>query len=125
MAEKNKEIVAKADAAFADVDIEEFLALCVEDVKWTMVGDRTLTGKDNIREWMMSMNAAPPKISPANTIAEGDFITAYGDMTMTDKTGKVIPYSYCDIYRIRGNKIAELRSFVIKTEAKYKTSGEA
>ena len=58
-------------------------------------------------------------------IAEGDFVVARGDMTMKDKDGKTVPYSYCDVYRFQGDKIAELNSFVVKTEAKGKTSGVA
>jgi ketosteroid isomerase-like protein len=39
----------------------------------------------------------------------------YGDMTMTDPSdGKTKTYSYCDVYRFEGDKIAELNSFVVK-----------
>jgi ketosteroid isomerase-like protein len=61
----------------------------------------------------------PPKFTVHNVIAEGDFVTAYGDMAMQDKDGEVVPYAYCDIYRFRGDKIVELSAFVIQTEAKY------
>jgi hypothetical protein len=37
-------------------------------------------------------------------------------MTMNEK-GAVVPYSYCDVWRFRGDKLAELRAFVIKTAA--------
>jgi ketosteroid isomerase-like protein len=40
---------------------------------------------------------------------------------MKDKEGKAVPYSYCDIYRFRGGKIVELRSFVTKTEVRDET----
>jgi ketosteroid isomerase-like protein len=114
--------VAKADAAFAKGNIEAFLALCSEDVEWTMVGQKYTKGKDAIREWLASMNSEPPKFTVGKVIAEGDFATAYGDMTMKDRDGKIVPYSYCDIYHFRNDKIVELRSFVIKTEAMSKTS---
>lgn len=71
------------------------------------------------------MGIEPPKFTVANVIADGDFVTAYGDMTIKDKTGTTAPYSYCDIYRFRDGKIVELNSFVVKTEAKYETSGAA
>lgn len=122
MSEKNMEIVAKVNAAFAEGSTEGFLSFCAEDVAWTMVGDKTVKGKEAIRQWMASMDSEPPKFTVANIIAEGDFVTTHGDMTMKDKDGKAVPYSYCDIYRFRGDKIVELRAFVIKTEAKYETS---
>ncbi len=96
--------------------------LCAEDVEWTMVGDKTVKGKDAIRKWMASMNMEPPKFTVDNLIAEGEFVTAHGNMTMKDKDGKTVPHSYCDIYRFRDEKIVELSAFIIKTEGKYETS---
>ena len=126
MSERNKEIVGKVNAAFLEGNFEGFLEFCTDDVEWTIVGDRSVKGKEAIRQWMKSMAAEHPE-SPKFTvvnpvIAEGDFVVARGDMTMKDKDGKTVPYAYCDIYRFRGDKIVELRSFVIKTEAKYETT---
>jgi uncharacterized protein len=126
MSVNHKAIVAKVNAAFAEGSTEGFLACCAEDVAWTMVGDTTVQGKDAIRQWMASMGPMePPQLTVHNVIAEGDFVTAYGDMTMQDKDGKLVPYAYCDIYRFRGDTIVELRAFVIPTEAQSQTSAEA
>lgn len=125
MSEKNKEIVKKVDAAFAVGNPEGFLSFCAEDMEWTMVGDKTVKGKDAIRKWLTSMDSDPPKFTVKNVIAEGNFVTAHGDMAMQDKNGKVVPYSYCDLYRFRDDKIVALSSFVIKTEAKHETSSGA
>jgi len=116
MTVKNKAIVEQVNAAFADNDVEGFLSFCADDVEWTMVGDTTVKGKDAIRQWMASMDAQPPTFTVASVIGEGDFVAASGDMTMVDKDGKSAPYAYCDLYRFRGDKIVELRSFVVKTE---------
>jgi len=118
MSAKSKEIVEKVNAAFAENNLEGFLSFCADDVKWTMVGEKVVRGKDAIRQWLASMNMEPPKFTVENIIAEGDLVAAHGDMTMKDKDGNAVPYSYCDIYRFRGEKIVELRSFVIKTEGK-------
>ncbi len=125
MSEKNKEIIEKVNAAFAEGSTEGFLSFCAEDVQWTMVGDKTVKGKDAIRQWMASMDSEPPKFTVNNVIAEGDFVTAHGDVTMKGKDGKTVPYAYCDIYRFRDGKIVELSAFVIKTEAKYETRSAA
>jgi uncharacterized protein len=121
MSAKNKEIVAKVDAAFAQNNVEGFLSFCTDDVEWTMVGDRAVKGKEAIRDWLSSMGSEPPNFWPSGVIAEGDFVSAYGNMTLKNESGEAVPYSYCDIYRFRGDKIAELRSFVIKTEGKPET----
>ena len=121
MSATNKEIVEKVNASFAEGNVEGFLSSCADDVTWTIVGARTVSGKNAIREWMASMDMEPPKFTVDNIIAEGDFVTAFGDMTMKGKDGKTAPYSYCDIYRFRDGKIVELTSFVVKTEAKAET----
>ena len=124
MSQKNKGIIEKVNAAFAKGSTEGFLSFCAEDVEWTMVGDTTVRGKDAIRQWMASMgDMEPPKFTVDNVIAEGNFATANGGMTMRDKDGKAVPFAYCDIYRFRNDKIIALSSFVTKTEAKYEASG--
>jgi ketosteroid isomerase-like protein len=127
MSEKNKEIVRKVNEAFLEGKFEGFLDHCADDVRWTIIGDRTVNGKEAIREWMSSMEGMePPKFTVADpVIAEGDFVAARGDMSMKDKDGKDGDYSYCDIYRFGGDKIVELNSFVVSTEAKSKSSGAA
>lgn len=116
MSENYKEIVKKVDASFAEGNVEGFLDNCADDIVWQIVGDRTKTGKEDIRQWMSEMEGhEPPKINAKNHVAENDTVVAYGDMTMSEK-GETVAYSYCDIYRFENGKIAELASYVIKTE---------
>lgn len=116
MSEKNKEIVKKVDASFSEGNVEGFLETCAEDIVWRIVGDRTTTGKEAIREWMSEMEGnEPPKINAKNHVAENDTVVAYGDMTMNEK-GETVAYDYCDTYRFENGKIIELTSYVIKTE---------
>jgi ketosteroid isomerase-like protein len=67
----------------------------------------------------------PPLNIVANLIAEGDFVTALGNLTIKDKDGKAADYSYCDIWRFRGGKMVELKAFVIKTKVKDESSNAA
>jgi ketosteroid isomerase-like protein len=115
MVANTKEIVAKVNAAFTENNTEAFLAFCTDDVEWTMVGDVTKQTKKAIREWMGTMPPEAPKFDVKQVIAEGDFVVCYGDMTMKDEQKVEVPYSYCDLYRFRDGKIAELRSWVMKT----------
>lgn len=119
MSEKNKETVKQVDAAFSANNIEGFLELCAENVKWTILGDRIIEGKTSIREFVNSMGEMePPVIMNKNMIAESDSVAAYGEMTMKDKTGQSVPYAYCDVYKFQDDKIVELNSYVLKTETK-------
>ena len=114
MPENNKAILEKANAAITQGDYEGFLSFCTDDTEWTFVGDKTLRGKEAVRQWMATAYTEPPKFMVANLIAEGDFVTALGNITMKDEDGKEIPYSYCDVWRFRNGKMVELMAFVIK-----------
>ena len=115
MSENNKAILEAANAAIAQGNNEGFLLFCADDMEWTFVGDKTLKGKEAVRQWMATTYLEPPKFMVANLIAEGDFVTALGDITMKDENGKAADYSYCDIWRFRDGQMVELRAFVIKT----------
>jgi predicted SnoaL-like aldol condensation-catalyzing enzyme len=125
MAANRKEIVQRINDAFAENNLEKVLSFCTDDLSWTMVGDTTVSGKDSIRKWMASMDPQPPQISIQHTVAEGDFVIARGNMMMQEKrNGPSIPYTFCDIYRFAGDKVAELIAFVIRTD-KASTGGRA
>ena len=113
---KNKEVIEKVNAAFARGDVEAILSYCADDFTWTMVGEKPVKGKAAVREWMRSGPSEPPQFTVDAVLADGDFVTAFGDMTMKEKDGAVVPYSYCDVYRFSGDRIVELKAFVIKTD---------
>jgi ketosteroid isomerase-like protein len=117
MAANRKDIVKRINEAFAENNLEGVLSFCTDDLTWTMVGDTTVIGKDPIRKWMASMNPQPPQFTIQQTLADGDFVITRGDMTMPEeKNGPPIPYTFCDIYRFVGDKVAELTAFVIRTD---------
>jgi ketosteroid isomerase-like protein len=94
MSEKNKTILKNANAAVEKGDYEGFLSHCTEDTQWTFVGDRTLRGKEAVRQYMKATYIEPPRFRVDRLIAEGDFVTALGDIEIKDKTGKVVHSAY-------------------------------
>jgi ketosteroid isomerase-like protein len=114
MALNKKDVIKQVDDAFRRNDVEGFLSFCDDDFVWTMVGSDPVKGKDATRKWMGSGPPEPPNFTAHTVVAEGDVVTSIGDMTMNEN-GAVVPYAYCDVWRFRGDKIVELRAFVIKT----------
>jgi uncharacterized protein len=115
MLENNKAILLEANAAIAEGNYEGFLSFCADDTEWIFVGDKTLKGKEAVRQWMATEYVEPPLNIVAHLIAEGDFVTAVGDLTVKDEDGKAAHYSYCDVWRFCDGQIVELKAFVIKT----------
>ena len=118
MSEENKRVLEKANAAIAEGNNEAFLLFCTDDTEWTFVGDKILKGKEAVRQWLAMEYVEPPENKVTNLIAEGDFVTALGHLTMKDKHGNAAHYSYCDVWRFQRGKMVELTAFVIKTEEK-------
>jgi uncharacterized protein (TIGR02246 family) len=114
MPENHKEILQKANAAIQQGDYEGFLAFCTEDTEWTFVGDRTLKGKEAVRQWMAAEYQEPPKFEVHHLIAENDFVAALGEITLKDEAGKAARHAYCDVWRFRDGRMAGLQAFVIE-----------
>ena len=111
----NKEILEKANLAITNGDNEGFLSFCTEDVKWNFVGDHTLEGKEAVRKYMEKTYIEPPKFDIENLIAEGNYVTAIGKISLRNENGKTENFEYCDVWRFQEGKMAELKAFVIKT----------
>lgn len=114
MPEDNKAILRKANIAMAAGDVEGFLAYCTEDTEWNFVGDRMLRGKSAVREYLAATYGKPPKFDASDLIAEGEFVTALGQITITGKDGREASYWYCDVWSLRGDKLDKLRAFVVE-----------
>lgn len=121
MPESNKAILEEANAAIVAGDNEGFLAFCADDTEWTFVGDKTLKGKDAVRQWMATAYTEPPQFTVDHMIAEGDFVVAVGNIATKDEEGQMADSLYSDVWRFRDGQIVGLRAFVIKTENKDET----
>ncbi len=114
MAASKEDIVRQINEAFMQNNMEGFLDHCSEDVKWTMAGEKTTVGKEQIREWMKDMkDCEPPEFGVDRMISNEDSVVCFGDMKMKGENGEE-PYTYCDIYQFDGDKVIDLRSFVVK-----------
>lgn len=103
----------KANAAISKGNYEGFLNYCTDDTRWTFVGEQTLNGKDEVRNYMKKTYLQPPEVTVENLIADGDFLVAHGKITLKDSAGHGIEYLYCDVWRLSGGQLAELKAFVV------------
>jgi uncharacterized protein len=116
MLEKHKLILERGNAAISQGNHEGMLSLCTEDTEWTFVGDEILKGKEAVRQYMAITYIEPPKFTVTNMIAEGDFVTVVGEITLKNEDGKDIHHSYCDVWQFHDEQIAKLWAYVIKTD---------
>jgi len=115
---KNTSILVDANEHVKKGEYEAYLSYLTEDTKWFFVGERTLLGKEAVRQYIKEFYIAPPVFDMEKAIEEGDFVTATGNIALKNVNGEYVHYTYCDIWRFEDGKIAELKAFVIekKTE---------
>lgn len=111
---QNKITLEKANAAITKGDYEGFLSFCTENTEWTFVGDQVLKGKEAVRQYMKDTYVEPPKFVVEHLIAEGDFVSAVGRISLKDSKGKTTDYFYCDVWRFKDGKMDALKAFVIE-----------
>lgn len=112
MSDTNKATLEKANSAIRAGDHEGFLIHCHEELVWTTVGQGSLKGKAAVREWMSKNYIQPPEFTVERLISEADWLAALGTIAVDTDAGKST-HSYCDVWRFRDGKMAELRAFVV------------
>ena len=112
--ENGKQVLEAANAAITKGDYEGFLSYCTEDTVWNFIGDQVLNGKDAVRKYMAEVYTEPPKFRVESLVAEGDFVIAVGKINLKNAEGVPVDYSYCDVWRLRGGKLHELKAFVVE-----------
>ena len=117
MSEETKSILKRANAAMVEGDYEAFLSHCTEDVEWVFIGEQTLSGKEAVRQYIAETYTEPPRFTVERMTAEGDTVVAMGDITLKDAAGRDVHSAYCDVWRVRDGKLAELKAFVVETRA--------
>lgn len=116
MTENNKQRLEKANALVANGDHEGFLSYCTEDTEWTFMGDQVLKGKEAVRQYMAKAYKEPPVFKVENLIAEGDYVTAIGKISLKNERGELVHYDYCDVWQFREGKMANLKAFVMEAK---------
>ncbi len=114
MSKTNKKILEIANEAISNGDYEGFLTFCTNDTQWNFMGDQILHGKQAVRDYMSATYIEPPQFKVEHLIAEGDFVTALGQISLKNDEGEFLKYDYCDVWRFENGKMAKLNAFVIK-----------
>lgn len=114
MNQPNKAILEEANTYISKGEYEQFLSYCTEDTEWIFVGEQILRGKDAVRTYMANTYVEPPKFNVQQSIAEGDFVTVIGKISLKDQEGKSMEYDYCDVWTFRDGKLAGVKAFVIE-----------
>lgn len=105
--------------AFARGDVDFFGPNVTDDVRWEMVGDEVVEGREALLAMMRTNEGgALPELEVESVITHGNRAAVTGTMRLADDSGTVKSYGFCDVYEMSGfsnPKIRAVKSYVIET----------
>jgi len=114
--ENTRAILDRANKAFEEGRLDDFLALCTPDVTMSWPGTTEVwKGTDAIHQNMGPMMAGgwTMKLHVTEKIVEGDRAMGHGSMESTRPDGKTQTMYFSDIYHFTDGKISEVISYMV------------
>ena len=85
-----EEFLQKFNEAFVQNDINHIVDCTTDDIIWTMIGDKTIRGKEDLTVSMNEMkDASGLQLKIDTIIIEGNRAAVDGSMSMEDKEGMI------------------------------------
>src|SRR5690606_12668666 len=112
----NKVLLKTANEALEKGDIEGFLSFCTDDTEWVFIGEKTIKGKDAVKQYLEEAYTETTQFTIERMIEEGDLGVQVGEISSEYKKGEVEPYRDSGIWRFETGKMAELEAFGLKNE---------
>lgn len=113
-----RERVSKCNDAFIKGDADYIIHRVTDDVVWELVGEATLTGKEEVKNLLEPMRGVVAEEHLAETIiTQGNQAIVQGTMVMPDGKGNKKRYAFSDMYTFRdetSEQIQALKAFLIE-----------
>ena len=112
-----EEFLVKFNNAFVENDLNFIFDSVTTNVKWQMVGDPLLIGKEALIEAMNKVKQPKDmELNITSMIISGNAAAVDGTMHMKDDSNVEKKYSFCDLFKFsttEENKIEEMKSYII------------
>ena len=112
-----KAFIRDFNIAFVKGEIEALLDNLADDIEWHMIGDKTMSSKEEVKEFLAPMmSSKATELVIKHIVTHGN--TAACDGTMSFEDGSKI--AFCDFYTFTGHdknaKIREITSYGVELE---------
>src|SRR5690606_40505149 len=77
-----------ANEALEKGDIDEFLSFCTDDTEWVFIGEKTLKGKEAVKQYLEEAYTETTQFTIERMIEEGDFVVQVGEISFENKNGR-------------------------------------
>ena len=109
----NKQLLKDISEQFAKGNMEFVEPYLADGIKWNILGDGTVSGRDEVLEVnKMAQLETFPKITIKNIVGEGDFVVVESTGEAVTKTGKPYNQTYCEVFRFRNEELQEVTTYL-------------
>jgi uncharacterized protein len=113
MKTENNQLLIKISEEFAKGNLEFAGVYLANDVRWNILGENTIIGKEEVLEVSKMLQLESfPIITIKNIVADGDFVVIESTGKATTKNGKPYNQSYCDIFKFKEEKLTEITTYL-------------
>lgn len=111
----NRKILQQFLDVFNKNDIEGILGHMTDDVQWTILEDRQLTGKEAVRKFLYDYkDIQVASATRDHFIVEGDHASVGGEAVCRNvKSGEEFDMYYCDVYQLQNGKIRNMVTYIV------------
>ena len=109
----NMQLLKKISEEFAAGNLEFVKVYLAKDVKWNILGNSPVIGKDEVLEVSKMLQLESfPVITIKNIVAEGNYVVVESSGEAKTKHGNPYNQTYCDVFRFDGEKLQEITTYL-------------
>jgi uncharacterized protein len=98
---------------FAKGNLEFSAKYLAEDIKWNILGENPILGKEQVLEVSkMTQLENYPVITIKNVVVEGDYVVIEATGKATTRSGKPYDQTYCDVFRFKDDTLVEITTYL-------------
>src|SRR4028119_1085159 len=113
MNDTNTLSMKKISEAFAKGDMEFAEPYLSPGIRWNIIGEDTVTGKEQVLEVSKMLQLESfPVITIKNIVAQENYVVVESTGVAKTKVGKPYNQSYCDVFRFGDNKLQEVTTYL-------------
>jgi uncharacterized protein len=113
MKKLSSQFLIKISEEFAKGNLEFSGAYLAEDIKWNIIGEKPIIGKDQVLEVSKMLQLESyPVITIKNIVAEGHCVVLESTGEAKTKKGKPYNQTYCDVFKFNEEKLIEITTYL-------------
>jgi ketosteroid isomerase-like protein len=113
MMSRDNQLLKSISEQFAKGNMEFVEPYLAVGMKWNILGNGTVVGKDQVLEAnKMAQLERFPRITIRNIVGEGDFVVVESTGEARTKSGKPYNQAYCEVFRFIDEELSEVTTYL-------------